>query len=58
MTHQAKQVVVVADSSGVGMIGPAVIYPFYDIDILITDDGISEDALDAFNRSGVKVMSA
>jgi DeoR family transcriptional regulator of aga operon len=58
MIRQARQVVVVADSSKVGMISPAVICPVSDIDILITDDGISEDALQAFTRSGVKVISA
>jgi DeoR family transcriptional regulator of aga operon len=58
MIRQARQVVVVADSSKVGMISPAVICPVSDIDILITDDGISEGALDAFTRSGVKVISA
>jgi|SRR5579859_2344179 len=57
MIRQARQVVVVADSSKVGMISPAVICPVSDIDILITDDGISEDAFDAFTRSGVKVVS-
>jgi DeoR/GlpR family transcriptional regulator of sugar metabolism len=41
----------------VGMISPAVICPAADIDVLITDDGISEDAVKAFTRSGVKVVS-
>ena len=56
MTRQAKQVIVVADSSKVGMVSPAVICSVPDIDLLITDDGISEEALDAFLRNGVEVM--
>jgi DeoR family transcriptional regulator, aga operon transcriptional repressor len=57
MTRQAKQVVVVADSSKVGMVSPAVICPVIDIDVLITDDGISEDAAAAFAKAGVRVLS-
>lgn len=57
MIRQAREVVVVADSSKVGMVSPAVICPVSDIDILITDDGISEEAAEAFTRSGVKVVS-
>jgi DeoR/GlpR family transcriptional regulator of sugar metabolism len=51
-------VIVVADSSKVGMISPAVICPFTDIDVLITDDGISADAVKAFEHSDVNVMIA
>jgi DeoR family transcriptional regulator, aga operon transcriptional repressor len=56
MTRRAKQVVVVADSSKVGMTSPAVICPVDDIDILITDDGISADAVKAFERCDVNVV--
>jgi DeoR family transcriptional regulator, aga operon transcriptional repressor len=56
MCRRAKQVVIVADSSKVGMTSPAVICPTTDIDILITDDGISDDALRAFKRRDVEVM--
>jgi DeoR family transcriptional regulator of aga operon len=58
MTRRSKQVIVVADSSKVGMVSPAVICPVSDIDILITDDGISEEAIRAFERSGVRVLIA
>lgn len=58
MIRQARQVIVVADSSKVDMISPAVICPVSTIDILITDDGISNEALNAFTRNGVKVISA
>jgi DeoR family transcriptional regulator of aga operon len=57
MTRRAKQVIVVADSSKVGMISPAVICAASEIDLLITDDGISEDALNAFRKRGVEVVT-
>jgi DeoR family transcriptional regulator of aga operon len=57
MTRHAKQVVIVADSSKVGMTSPAVICPVTDIDILITDDGVSNDAVKAFKRKGVQVVN-
>jgi DeoR family transcriptional regulator, aga operon transcriptional repressor len=56
MTRHAKQVVIVADSSKVGMTSPAVICPVTDIDILITDDGVSNDAVKAFKRQRVQVV--
>jgi len=58
MTRRAKQVVVVADSSKVGMISPAVICPVTDIDVLITDDGISQEAADAFKSCDVRLVIA
>jgi DeoR family transcriptional regulator of aga operon len=56
MTRHAKQVVIVADSSKVGMTSPAVICPVTDIDILITDDGVSNDAVKDFKRQRVQVV--
>ena len=56
MSRRAKQVIIVADSSKVGMTSPAVICPVSDIDILITDDGVSDDAVNAFRRSDVRVI--
>ena len=57
MARQSKQVVVVADSSKVGMISPVIICAANQIDLLITDDGIQEDAVTAFTRVGVRVLS-
>lgn len=57
MARHAKQIVVVADSSKIGMVSPAVICPIADIDLLITDEGIADDAVGAFNRCGIKVLS-
>jgi DeoR family transcriptional regulator of aga operon len=56
MSRRSKQVVIVADSSKVGMTSPAVICPVADIDILITDDGISPEAVEAFRRFDVEVV--
>jgi DeoR family transcriptional regulator, aga operon transcriptional repressor len=56
MTRQAKQVIVVADSSKVGMVSPAVVCPINEIDVLITDDGIFDDAKAAFARSNVQLI--
>jgi len=58
MSRRAKRVIVVADSSKVGMISPAVICSVTDIDVLITDDGISDEAVKAFKCSDVQVMIA
>jgi DeoR family transcriptional regulator of aga operon len=56
MSRQAKQVIVVADSSKVGMVSPAVVCPIHEIDMLITDDGISDEAVQAFTKSGIEVI--
>jgi DeoR family transcriptional regulator, aga operon transcriptional repressor len=56
MTRRARKVVIVADSSKVGMTSPAVICPVSDIDVLITDDGVSDEAVEAFRRCEVEVV--
>ena len=58
MSRRSKQVIILADSSKVGMTSPAVICSVADIDLLITDDGISQDAIAAFTRSEVQVLIA
>jgi DeoR family transcriptional regulator, aga operon transcriptional repressor len=57
MARQARQVVVVADSSKMGLVSPAVVCPPSEIDLLITDNGISEESMRAFATSGVKVLA-
>ncbi|MFZ1940901.1 MAG: DeoR/GlpR family DNA-binding transcription regulator [Terracidiphilus sp.] len=57
MVRQAREVVVVADSSKVGMVSPAVICPSRDIDVLITDDGISDAASRAFAANDIRVLA-
>jgi len=56
MARHARKVVVVSDSSKMGQVSPAVICPIGEIDLLITDDGISEDARRALESSGVRIM--
>ncbi len=56
MARHARQVVVVADSSKMGLVSPAVICPTSDIDLLITDDGISEEAAAALTACGIRVL--
>ena len=57
MVRQAKQVIVVADSSKIAMVSPALICPIADIDILITDSGIAPDALAGFEADGIHVIA-
>jgi DeoR family transcriptional regulator of aga operon len=56
MAAQSKQVVVIADSSKIGMVSPAVICSTSEINVLITDDGVSEETLAGFTRVGVKIL--
>lgn len=58
MTKAAETVVVLADSSKLGAHGFCRICAPKDIDILITDSGIKEDARKAFEHAGVKVIVA
>lgn len=57
MARQAKQVIVVADSSKIAMVSPALICPVTDIDILVTDSGINSEALAGFRASGIDVLA-
>lgn len=57
MVRQAKQVVIVADSSKISMVSPALICPASDIDILVTDSGIAQDTLEAFKDHGIEVIA-
>jgi DeoR family transcriptional regulator, aga operon transcriptional repressor len=56
MARQARQIVVVADSSKMGLVSPAVVCQPKEIDLLITDNGIAEEAAVAFAEAGVKVL--
>ena len=55
MVKQAREVVVVADSSKMGMVSPAVICSVREIHQLITDDGIAEETLAALEAGGIRV---
>lgn len=58
MVRQAREVVVVADSSKVGMTSRAIICGIQKINVLITDSGIAEDARTELERHGVRVLIA
>ncbi len=55
MIHQAKQTVVVADSSKIGIVTPALICPISDIHVLITDARASDKAIAPFIERGIEV---
>lgn len=57
MVRQSKEVIVVADSSKIGMVSPALICPAGDIDVLVTDCGIAPDALEGFRSRGIRVIA-
>jgi DeoR family transcriptional regulator of aga operon len=56
MASRARQVVVVADSSKLGAQAFARIRRPEEIDLLITDVGVPDDAVAKFEEAGVKVM--
>ncbi len=58
MLKQSKQVIVVADSSKLGRVGPAFICPSSDIHTLITNTGASAEALAPFERQGIRIIRA
>jgi DeoR family transcriptional regulator, aga operon transcriptional repressor len=57
MARQARQVVVVADSSKMGMVSPALICPATEVHMVITDDGVSPDVVADLQAKGVEVMT-
>ena len=54
----AQRVVVVADSSKLGVVALAEIAPLGQADFLVTDDGAPEEMLDAIRLAGVEVIVA
>jgi DeoR family transcriptional regulator of aga operon len=58
MLRQAKQVIVVADSSKLGKVSPAFICPVSEINILITNAGVAEETLAPFERQGIRILRA
>lgn len=55
MIRQAKKVIVVADSSKLGVVAPARICPISEIQTLITDTRAREDTIALFAEQGVEV---
>jgi DeoR family transcriptional regulator of aga operon len=58
MVRQAREVIVVADSSKVGMTSRAVICGIQKINVLVTDSGISDDARKELEHHGVRILVA
>ena len=57
MIQQAKQTIVVADSSKIGMVTPALICSISDIHVLITDTRATDKAIAPFLERGIEVRS-
>jgi DeoR family transcriptional regulator, aga operon transcriptional repressor len=55
MIQQAKQTVVVADSSKIGIVTPALICPIAKVQMLITDTRASEKSIEPFLQQGIEV---
>jgi DeoR family transcriptional regulator of aga operon len=58
MIRQAKQVVVVADSSKLGVITPSLICPIEDVHVLVTDMRATDEAVAPFKDRGIEVIRA
>ena len=56
MRKRSKQVIVVTDSSKLGRSSPAVVCSPGEIDLLITDKGITRETAEAFERCHVQLM--
>jgi DeoR family transcriptional regulator of aga operon len=56
MVKQAKQVIVVADSSKLGVVTPSLICPIEDVDVLVTDAGASDETAAKFTQKGIRVV--
>jgi DeoR family transcriptional regulator of aga operon len=56
MIHQSKQTVVVADSSKIGIVTPALICPISNVHMLITDTRASDKAIAPFLERGIEVQ--
>ncbi len=56
MRKRAKQIIVVADSSKLGQTSPSVVCSAAEIDLLITDAGITREAAEGFARCHLQVM--
>lgn len=58
MIEHARQVIVVADHSKFGVVAFTRIAPLDDIDVVVTDDGLSEEVVRQFREAGVDVVVA
>lgn len=58
MLQQAKQVILVADSSKLGQVHPALICPISAFHMLVTDEALPDWAYDALTAKGIQVVRA
>ncbi len=58
MLKHSKQVIVTADSSKLGKVGPAFICQVYEIHLLITDTGATAEILAPFEHWGIRIIRA
>jgi DeoR family transcriptional regulator of aga operon len=58
MLRQAREVIVVADSSKIGHVSPALICPISAIHTLVTDSGVSDEVYQKLTARGIKVVRA
>jgi DeoR family transcriptional regulator of aga operon len=56
MVKQAKEVIVVADSSKLGVVTPSLICPIADVHTLVTDAGAGDEMAETFTAKGIKVI--
>jgi DeoR family transcriptional regulator of aga operon len=58
MVRQAKKVIVVADSSKLGIVTPSLICPIEDVHVLVTDTGATDEAVAGFTSRQIEVLRA
>ena len=56
MVRQAKQTIVVADSSKLGVVAPALVCPIKEVQMLITDEDASDQAIAPYVERGIEVQ--
>jgi DeoR family transcriptional regulator of aga operon len=56
MVKHAEQVIVVADSSKLGMISTIQVCPPGRVDVVITDDGAEPATVEAFREARIRVV--
>ena len=56
--RQARKKIVVADHRKIGAVGTALIAPVNEVDVLITDKGVSDEAIAPFVDIGIDVQRA
>ena len=56
MVRQAREVIVVADSSKLGRVSSSLICPLSEVHTLVTDTGASEETLALFTERGMRIL--